>query len=60
MADEADKPKPDEPAKPVKHIDRFRILTSKLLQVPKTEVDEKEAEYQMEQKKKPKRGPKKA
>ena len=60
MADESDKPKPDEPMKPERHFERFRDLASKLLQVPKTEADEKEEEYQREQKKKPKRGPKKA
>lgn len=36
----------------------FRTLAEKLVQVPKAETDAKEAEYQKEQAKKPKRGPK--
>ena len=36
----------------------FKALAAKLVRVPKAEVDAKEAAYQREQKKKPKRGPK--
>lgn len=36
----------------------FDALTRKLMGVPKAEIDAREAEYQKEQAKKPKRGPK--
>ena len=39
-------------------FDAFKELAGKLVNVPKEEVDAKEAEYQREQAKKPKRGPK--
>ena len=36
----------------------FDALTRKLMGVPKSELDKREAEYQRQQAKKPKRGPK--
>lgn len=38
-------------------FDAFRELAGRLIRVPKEEADAKEAEYQREQAKKPKRGP---
>ena len=48
-------PKSDDQPVP---FDAFRELAQKLVQVPKKEVDEREAEYQREQEKDPRRGPK--
>ena len=39
-------------------FDAFQDLTRQLLAVPKADIDKREAEYQREQAKKPKRGPK--
>ena len=50
-------PVPSDPASP-SPFDAFRELASKLAQVPKAEVDEREAEYQREREGKPKPGPK--
>ncbi|QEL16353.1 hypothetical protein [Limnoglobus roseus] len=36
----------------------FDVMARKLMGVPKAEIDKREAEYQKEQAKKPKRGPK--
>ena len=46
-----DKPAPDAFA-------AFKALAGKLVKVPKSEIDAREAEYQRQQAKKPKRGPK--
>lgn len=46
--------KPADPAP----FDAFKELAAKLVRVPKEEADAKEAEYQREQAKKQKRGPK--
>jgi hypothetical protein len=51
------KPPKDFPA--TVSFDEFKALTAKLVQLPKSEVDAKESEYQKAQSKKPKRGPKK-
>ena len=52
-------PKPDDkpPASPDAFA-AFRALARKLVKVPKAEIDAREAEYQRQQAKKPKRGPK--
>ncbi len=50
-------PPPPQQAKPAP-FDAFQDLTRRLLAVPKAEIDKREAEYQREQAKKPKRGPK--
>ena len=39
-------------------LNAFRKLAATLVRVPKSEVDRKESEYQRQQAKKPKRGPK--
>ena len=38
--------------------DPFREMVAKIMQTPKTIVDEREAEYQKSRAKKPRRGPK--
>ena len=48
-------PKPDDKLAPFAAFDE---LARKLMGVPKSELDEREAEYQRQQAKKPKRGPK--
>jgi hypothetical protein len=50
-------PPPDAKPAPAP-FDAFQDLTRRLLAVPKEEIDKREAEYQREQAKKPKRGPK--
>jgi hypothetical protein len=52
-------PAPPPPPEPAPY-DAFRELAGKLVKVPKSEVDAKEAAYQRERAKKPKPGPKKA
>ena len=50
---------PSEPGKPVSaEFDAFQNLTRRLMAVPKAVIDAREAEYQRQQAKKPKRGPK--
>ncbi len=49
---------PPPPAPEPAPFDAFKELAAKLVRVPKAEADQKEAAYQREQKKKPKRGPK--
>lgn len=39
-------------------FDAFKALAAKIIKVPKAEIDRREAEYQHEQAKKAKRGPK--
>ena len=39
-------------------LDAFKELAAELVQVPKAEADRREAAYQRDRKKKPKRGPK--
>lgn len=52
-------PSPPDPGKDSPSpFDTFRDLAARLAQVPKQEVDEKEAEYQREREGKPKPGPK--
>ena len=48
---------PPQPAKTAP-FDAFKELAAKIVQVPKAEIDRREVEYQREQAKKPKRGPK--
>ena len=50
-----DTPPPD--AKPAP-FDAFTDFARKVLSVPKAEIDRREAEYQREREKKPRRGPK--
>jgi len=47
---------PSSPADPTP--DAFRDLVARIVQVPKAEIDRREAEYQRERATKPKRGPK--
>ena len=57
--EDATKPPADDP--PATRFKAFNALTEKLIQVPKTEIDEKEVEYKREQaKKSTRRGPKKS
>ena len=52
-------PKPDDkPAPEPTPFEKFKALASAVIQVPKSVVDAREAEYQKEREKKPKRGPK--
>lgn len=51
-------PNHDDRHKPPGNLGSFRDLVAKVIRVPKEEVDKREAEYQREQAKKPKRGPK--
>jgi hypothetical protein len=46
------------PAAKAHEFDAFRQLAAKLVQVPKSEADKREAAYQRERKGKPKPGPK--
>jgi len=48
----------DKPASEPMPLSAFDALTRKILGVPKSEIDKREAEYQKGQAKKPKRGPK--
>ena len=52
-----DSPLPATPPLPTP-FDAFKALAAKIVQVPKAEIDRRESEYQREQAKKPKRGPK--
>lgn len=54
------KPKPEPIPEPPTQFSAFKALAQKLVRVPKAEADLKEAEYQRQQAKKPKRGPKSA
>jgi hypothetical protein len=49
---------PPDPSAPATPFDAFKELAAKLVRVPKAEADKREAAYQRQQKKKPKRGPK--
>ncbi len=48
----------DKPAPEPTPFATFDELARKIMGVPKSEIDKREAEYQKEQAKKPKRGPK--
>lgn len=48
----------DKPARTPDAFAAFQALASKLVKVPKSEIDAREAEYQSQQAEKPKRGPK--
>ena len=48
----------DKPAPAPDAFAAFKALAGKLVKVPKSEIDAREAEYQRQQAKKPKRGPK--
>lgn len=59
LADMNDFAPPPEPGKHVSsEFDAFQRLTRRPLAVPKAEIDAREVEYQRQQCKKPKRGPK--
>lgn len=52
-------PEPDDkPAPEPTPFEKFRAIAAQVIQVPKSVVDAREAEYQRQQAKKPKRGPK--
>jgi hypothetical protein len=53
------KDNPPPPADPkAAPFSAFNALAAKLMQVPKTEIDRREAAYQRQRSKKPRRGPK--
>ena len=59
MKDPAQPKSDDKPAPPeTDAFAAFKALAGKLVKVPKSEIDAREAEYQRQQAKKPKRGPK--
>ena len=55
---ESTPPPPDKPAPAPDAFAAFKALAGKLVKVPKSEIDAREAEYQRQQAEKPKRGPK--